>query len=565
MSRIIADRFNLTASSTAKVPVDGFILGFDTDGLLKKKNKLGYITNIENPTSSSSFISNSGGLTFSEVTYSEAQTLISGNDLSEGSFYKITDKGDLGILLQSISVNEFSKNGIRYMCCPTYSVSGIYKGFFNGNTTASIGNRVIWGGYYWQNNSGTFGTFSNITTLDSNWDLVDKSLVNGYQLKTFDILYDFDNDWISRQWDEKGNIVGVDFKISSFVGEGLGYNPCDVTDWNTETESSTYFFNNNCALGVFNNTYAPGLTGLSGKPLLIFGNYTYGYMYGISGNTMMTSGIGIYANYAGFITNNRTKGILGNQIGNTSDGGNITHNILSDYGSGSKISDNVSSQIINNQTDAITDNIVSSISSNTNTGSISNNRSHDLNNNSNTGSILSNIVMSTLSSNSNTGNIEYNNSKEIFGCSVLGTVSNNYSTDGITSITMANTISYQNNFNKSGFGEVRLVYNFSGGLGTSSISVASASLIPQKSRLIEVRMAGTGLTSSNGTSVISFGISTDNPTYSTVLTGSLNTVPSFTNTVGQQAGAARTFIVTNSIDPITSGTLTVWAKYILTG
>jgi len=301
------------------------------------------------------------GLSYFEATYSDLVfNIIDNNGLVPGALYKITDRGDLGLFFIAISTNELSNIGTRLMLCPTDYDPGVYggtysKGIWYPGMTASANQLAIWGGQVWKNNAGVSGTASSIVALDSNWTLVDKTTFsNGeYEQKQFSIIYDFDNDWIQKQWDGYGNEVGVDNKDNTTFDIILGaynikYNPCDVTDWNLSknlinypSDGLTYsaMTNNICPFGIFNNVNLPSFSSdlitiqdnqcntiNSNRSKFIVHNHI---AYDITRNTWGSIGyntnngsiIGnINFNSGNFITYNRNNGhIASNTTGNISD------------------------------------------------------------------------------------------------------------------------------------------------------------------------------------------------------------------------------------------------------
>ncbi len=325
-----------------------------------------------------------------EVTYSGAQTLVSSSDLEPGSFYKITDRGDQGILLQALSENEFSPVGIRYMLCPatyqqtTYG-SFYWLGIWNPQLTPSSGHRVIWGGQVWINVTGNPGSAVSPTNLDViNWVLVSKSSFsnNEYVPRKFGVVYDFANDWISKQWDENGNYFGVDY-LSNQNDLNYPFNPCDISDWNIPSASPVLLLlRNNKVTGVWNNA---GLQACSN-------NSNAGE---ISANKLCA-----------VINNNSNAGkIFGNGDGN------VEMNIQENSNNGD-ISGNTGGGLIrgNSNNGGIVDNIVSSsIDFNSNKGDIFQNQcGAGIEKNSNGGSINLNTNNGGINNNSNGGNIGLN-------------------------------------------------------------------------------------------------------------------------------------------------------------
>jgi hypothetical protein len=314
------------------------------------------------------------------VTYAQAAALIAAGGLVPSQQYIITDRGDNGIILMSVTPTQFSLTGTRLMLCPdNYLIESDtgpsgprqWLGVWNTSMSVSINGLTIWGGLVWQNLTGSVGTATTSILLDAtNWVLIPKnSFTNGeYVPLTFTVIYDFNNDFIKTQYDNWNNVI-----------QGTLYggttNTIDMTDWHYNGWTGFQLTNNNC-FGIYNNTTSiityndiPGTIDTNNSTS-IFNNFTNG---SISGNTN-----------GGQISNNSNNG----GISNNSNNGTINGN--SNNGS---ISGNSNTGSIN----------TGGINDNSNNGSISGN--------SNTGSvafIISNINNGEISNNSNTGLI-YNN------------------------------------------------------------------------------------------------------------------------------------------------------------
>ena len=59
-----------------------------------------------------------------EVLYNDLISLIDNNNLIANKTYKITDRGDRGIIVTAVSINQLELESTRIMLCPTtYSVT----------------------------------------------------------------------------------------------------------------------------------------------------------------------------------------------------------------------------------------------------------------------------------------------------------------------------------------------------------------------------------------------------------------------------------------------------------
>jgi len=206
-----------------------------------------------------------GGDLYLERTYAAATTDISNDELVPGALYKITDRN---IFIEAISVNEFALDGVVQQYCPTQYTIGVDG---NGNNWNGVYTRTldgtdipnglwIWGGKVWDRTP-------SVTTVlaDSDTNLAGPAIslldpltaTNGeYILLTFGCEYDFVNDWIVRQWDNKGNIMGCS-KTHWQDTLGLEFsNPCTITDWNSSiTDNNCISIHNNTTTGIRNNYY----------------------------------------------------------------------------------------------------------------------------------------------------------------------------------------------------------------------------------------------------------------------------------------------------------------------
>ena len=121
-----------------------------------------------------------------------------------------------------------------------YVSGGIYLGVWNSSLSPSISDRSVWGGQLWYSLTGAVGSSIDDDNLDgTNWSLVSTGDPD-YVYKIFSVEYDFVNDIIISQSDERGNTVYYDFSAS--VDNTVR------TDWGN---ASIY---NNSSNGIFNNS-----------------------------------------------------------------------------------------------------------------------------------------------------------------------------------------------------------------------------------------------------------------------------------------------------------------------
>lgn len=407
-----------------------------------------------------------------EVTKSQLDTAISNSALQLGVCYKITDRGDRGITLTAISNNKLSLEGIRTMLCPkTYKLetldTNVWKGVWHSTKTAAINDLVIWGGLVWKNLTGAIGTATNDTALDAvNWIEIPKASFtnNEYIEIIFSIHYDYERDWIVKQWDKNSNEFGIPKEGYEEYIPTLGKNPVDISDWNYTNDDVTneLLIRNKC-VGIWNNVegikihhnictgaiYGNSFT-VANKS--ISGNYI-GSPYGsISNNRLPNS---IDANYCEGISGNTNNGsINGNQIvgsiNTNSNNGFIRNNnceTISGNTSGGRIAWNVCRGVIQNNTNtnSIETNACGNIIGNANSGQIINNTNGGgINNNTvNVTNISGNHNLGSIDSNSNIGSIETNlNGGNISSNSGTGNITNAWSGKDISSRVLTTNIDY---------------------------------------------------------------------------------------------------------------------------
>ena len=170
-----------------------------------------------------------GGGGYIEVTKAQADSLIAESKLSKGAFYKITDRGDRGIILMATDVNKLAKHGKRIMLHPNPDIP-IWA---SEDNAVEIDDLRVRGGKVYKNLTGDFGSASNYHTLNPiHWEFVSKSSFsnNEYIEAEFEIAYDYENDWIEMQSDKRNNVSTIPFALAGDMGFSA-WNPVDATDW----------------------------------------------------------------------------------------------------------------------------------------------------------------------------------------------------------------------------------------------------------------------------------------------------------------------------------------------
>lgn len=478
-----------------------------------------------------------GSVSFNSKTYAEMQALIAGSGLTPGSFYKITDRGDLGIILQAISSNQLSEEGVRLMLCPSFYGTGNpgdgsnWIGVWDNTKSVLVNDYAVWGGMVWQNTSGNIGGADNDTTLSAlDWVVVAKAINNQYTEKTFGVLYDFANDWICKQWDDGGNVLGVDFNTYNTISPilGINFNYCDVSDWNMLAGNAGLFQDNEC-FGIYNNTSSSiyGNKLLMQSPNFSVGGAIYDNNCSeIGGNicngeiarNAMNGGIIIYNSNNGIIADNTCgeisynsnngyiqangDNITGEQISRNSNNGYIGQNqsmatlngnsnngniYQNHFNGGGDLSNNSNSGDINTNTvsvingnknaGGIADNTgsTSSILNNSNIGFINNNNVNNIFRNTNVGGITANTVTTEISDNSNVGEISNNSN--------TGTITNNENNGSISGNDIQGSITQNLNNGFISLNTSSVAVNITTNVNNGFIGAASA---PAVNRVADV-------------------------------------------------------------------------------
>jgi len=150
------------------------------------------------------------------------------------------DNGATGILLADGMIQWVSGDWSVAVSI-TGSVSGATADITGFVTpTYSIGDKVIWGGYSWTNNTGAVGSSVDVLNLDgTNWSKNVYDTTN-YNLAYDLIEYDYANDMIIRRFEKESN---VDVKCSKaqydlFVGNGFPYHSISVQQFGNEFKIS---------------------------------------------------------------------------------------------------------------------------------------------------------------------------------------------------------------------------------------------------------------------------------------------------------------------------------------
>ena len=349
------------------------------------------------------------------ILYADLVVEIENSTLVTGKFYKIIDRGNLGLLFQAIDVNKLAIDGVRFMLCPAYYTIGAdaygnnWIGVWNLTKTATLNDLTIWNGIVWK-------CIVEVTEpLDSpdqnvvNWELISKSAFANHEYleMIFGCSYDVANDWICKQWDNRGNVFGCDYNTGQ-NNDGINY--CDLSDWNDIS-----IIDNQC-FGIFNNSISGEIR--DNRNIGTIDNNRGGSINGNSNNGYISNN-----SVLGEIANNYNKGVI---VSNSNEG-SILFNLNTDQISSNS---NIGDIVHNFNTGQISSNSnIGNISDNFNTGNIfDNSNTGNISDNSNKGDIINNSNKGGIYCNFNTGTISFNlNLGDIYFNSNIGDISANSS------------------------------------------------------------------------------------------------------------------------------------------
>jgi hypothetical protein len=274
-----------------------------------------------------------------------------------GTFYQFEDVvANNGATGYRLSENKFVSTSGNWLTAT--SIIGQWDGATATITsvslpTASINDKVIWGGYSWTNNSGNYGFASNVFTLSVDWT---KNIYNLTDyVKSFDIIeYDYSNDWISRRYDPvsgndvvytKGDSVILN-KIGSSISTFRFGQPLDVVNnvgvyinkcYNSYVETinftgSKFYSNEISGLSVFESNIIIGTTSIYNNIISASSEVSFNWMdiNSTINNNNIVNNAKVWYNLISdsYIYNSRIE--RGSSIENNSMKTNtyITHNIL---------------------------------------------------------------------------------------------------------------------------------------------------------------------------------------------------------------------------------------------
>lgn len=301
------------------------------------------LTNLTNVVNN--IINNPSGPAIVTITYPDLLLLISGDDLIPGTLYKITgfnkniigqsilpeilydDGTDSGITIymRALTTNKLASKGCGEFYNPKYTDAnayyntdgtGLYQ-IWDGNNsdypgnipTYAIGDVVFWGGYAWENITGSVGSYDDLMILNAlDWSKLPYSNTTYYQKVIDEIEVDWDNGIVVARRNAANNIT-VKFDASSYWAQGLnstyilpafGYNPIAYISWGLYGSTSNILSGN--IYGISNITAINSIietVNFKGKALLNI--YAYG------GSFFDSNYIGCNANIADINLYNKSK------------------------------------------------------------------------------------------------------------------------------------------------------------------------------------------------------------------------------------------------------------------
>ena len=280
-------------------------------------------------------------------------------DLMSGTFSSIS--GNFDVLNKETVTANNGATGLIYAKGLIQWVSGDWSaatsitGATSGATATvsgfsspsySIGDKVFWGQYVWQNVNGNVGAKTDILNLDAEWTKLPYDTVN-YKVAIDVIGYDYANDMIVMRHElEADNIVtATKGDVDTWINDFGFYNPISVFMWGNAFDYNSYkgiggnkvynsYFENTDFLGskIQNNT-------LSGSNIynntLSSSDISYNTLSssGIQNNTLSsTSSIASNALISNsYIQGNTLSGKSYIQSNTLSSNGNIQDNTVSGY------------------------------------------------------------------------------------------------------------------------------------------------------------------------------------------------------------------------------------------
>lgn len=165
-----------------------------------------------------------------DITNAALIALCNANTAIKGQLYKIIDCPLAeGVIVQAISTNQVSLQGIGSFYNADYQLVGDYSGVVGfvgamGVWTITVqvvvaGNVVIYNNAHYVNLTGNWGAFPTGDAV--NWAILPQTVTNGYIVETDEVRYDLANNYLLYRADKRGNEVervekGADNSLQRF-------------------------------------------------------------------------------------------------------------------------------------------------------------------------------------------------------------------------------------------------------------------------------------------------------------------------------------------------------------
>jgi hypothetical protein len=188
------------------------------------------------------------------LTYSQMTGKTSTNSLKPGCFYMITDAdptlyGGTNIVIQAITNNQLALQGHGLFYTPLYDQSIAGFGIWYTGGTYGIGDDVFWGGYVWENLTGSVGSSTDLYNLDNtNWSAKTYNY-SGYNTSIDVIHYDYDNNLIIYRKDKLNNEVSITKNFNDIIFLEWVQYPIKSFQWGNG--SNEFVSNNSIANSLF--------------------------------------------------------------------------------------------------------------------------------------------------------------------------------------------------------------------------------------------------------------------------------------------------------------------------
>lgn len=223
--------YNGQYSNGSGVASNGHIIqdeGIDLPQRLRLNFTGGGVAAVDNIGQNRTDVSIIGGII--DITNVALIALCNANTAIKGQLYKIIDCPLAeGVIVQAISTNQVSLQGIGSFYNADYQLVGDYSGVVGfvgamGVWTITVqvvvaGNVVIYNNAHYVNLTGNWGAFPTGDAV--NWAILPQTVTNGYIVETDEVRYDLANNYLLYRADKRGNEVerfekGADNSLQRF-------------------------------------------------------------------------------------------------------------------------------------------------------------------------------------------------------------------------------------------------------------------------------------------------------------------------------------------------------------